>query len=266
MVVLYNFTNMIMLILTVIFYCLTLILIIWQIKNNNISCKYVQTLTLTTLVLHGIIVLNLYQNQVFLLGFVDSLLSVSLITGILFFLISYYYKTIILGIFIYPLAIISICLKLFLPDNNIIMNGNIIIHIILSITSYSLLLIALFQSILLKIQSTHLHKKDVNKFIYQFPPLQTMENLLFTSIIFGFIFLTLSLVSGVIFLDDIFAQHLLHKTTLSIMSWIIFAVLIFGRLRFGWRGKAAINASQVAFVLLFLAYFGSKFVIELLIN
>ena len=77
--------------------------------------------------------------------------------------------------------------------------------------------------------------------------------------------LSLSIVSGWLFVDDIFAQHLVHKTVLSIVGWIILGVLLFGRLRFGWRGKTAIRWTLSAFAFLMLAFFGSKLVLEFIL-
>jgi ABC-type uncharacterized transport system permease subunit len=74
------------------------------------------------------------------------------------------------------------------------------------------------------------------------------------------------LFTGFIFIEDIFAQHLIHKTILSIIAWIIFATLIFGRKAFGWRGKQTVTATQIGFGILVLAYYGSKFVLERLLN
>jgi ABC-type uncharacterized transport system permease subunit len=93
-----------------------------------------------------------------------------------------------------------------------------------------------------------------------------MERLLFQSLRIGFYLLTLSLITGFIFIDDFFAQHLMHKTILSLVAWVIFAALIFGRKLFGWRGKQAIIATQVGFGVLVIAYFGSKFVLERLLS
>ena len=93
-----------------------------------------------------------------------------------------------------------------------------------------------------------------------------MESLLFQMIATGFTLLTLALVTGVLFLEDIFAQHLVHKTVLSIIAWGVFAILLWGRWRFGWRGRVAIRWTIGGFIFLMLAYFGSKFVLELIIN
>ena len=98
------------------------------------------------------------------------------------------------------------------------------------------------------------------------PPLQVQESLLFQLIGIGFFMLSLSLVSGVIFIDDIFAQHLVHKTALSLVAWVVFGVLLWGRWRHGWRGRTAIRWSLAGAVVLALAYFGSKLVLELVLG
>lgn len=97
------------------------------------------------------------------------------------------------------------------------------------------------------------------------PPLQTMEKLLFDSIVAGFIGLTLALLSGFVFLQDLFAQHLAHKTVLSIIAWLVFATLLAGRFTLGWRGRTAIRWTLSGFISLMLAYFGSKLVYEFII-
>jgi ABC-type uncharacterized transport system permease subunit len=74
--------------------------------------------------------------------------------------------------------------------------------------------------------------------------------------------LTLALFSGFVFVENIFAQHLSRKTSLSVLSWIVFAILLLGRWRFGWRGRKAMRWTMSGFTLLALAYFGSKMVLE----
>ncbi|MCB1564805.1 MAG: cytochrome c biogenesis protein CcsA, partial [Xanthomonadales bacterium] len=63
-----------------------------------------------------------------------------------------------------------------------------------------------------------------------------------------------------------FAQHLVHKTVLSLLAWAAFGVLLFGRWRFGWRGKRAVRWTLLAMLLLLLAFFGSKFVLEVILQ
>lgn len=139
-------------------------------------------------------------------------------------------------------------------------------HVVLSILAYSLLTIATLQALLLAWQNHQLkHKRPVGS-ISLLPPLQTMEALLFELLWAGEILLTLSLLSGVWFLDDLFAQHLAHKTSFAFGAWIIYAILLWGRHRLGWRGYTAIRWTLGGFALLMLAYFGSKLVLELILN
>lgn len=139
-------------------------------------------------------------------------------------------------------------------------------HILTSIIAYSLLNIAALQAILLAFQDQQLKSHPPKRYIQSLPPLETMESLLFQMLGAGLFFLTISLLSGFIFIEDLFAQHLVHKTVLSILAWIIFFGLILGKIRYGWRGQTAIKWTLIGFVSLLLAYFGSKLVLELILH
>ena len=116
------------------------------------------------------------------------------------------------------------------------------------------------------VQERHLRSKRFDGVFKYLPPLQTMETLLFEMIWLGFITLTVAILTGFTFLHDMFAQHLAHKTILSIIAWAIFAILLFGRHRWGWRGVTATKWTLVGFSALMLAYFGSKFVLEVILS
>ena len=139
------------------------------------------------------------------------------------------------------------------------------IHVLLSMLAYSLLTLAAVQAILLAVQDHHLRIRQPGGFVRGLPPLQTMESLLFEMIGAGFVLLTLALLSGFAFLEDMFAQHLVHKTVLSCLGWLVFGGLLLGRFRHGWRGRTAIIWTLSGFVLLILAYFGSKAVLQLIL-
>ena len=137
------------------------------------------------------------------------------------------------------------------------------IHILVSLVAYSLLTLAALQAGVLAIQHNAIHRHQPgNRFIRALPPLQAMEALLFQLIGVGFLLLSGALVTGFIYLEDMFAQHVVHKTILSVVGWIVFATLLVGRLRFGWRGSLAIRWTLGGFIILILAYFGSKFALE----
>jgi ABC-type uncharacterized transport system permease subunit len=174
-----------------------------------------------------------------------------------------------LGIVILPLAGLAVIAQTATPANPTLISRSALgleVHILLSIASYSLLTIAAVQALLLAVQDRHLRNRRPGGFIRALPPLETMESLLFRLIKVGFAFLSASLASGAMFVSDLFAQHLVHKTTLSIAAWAVFAMLLWGRFHFGWRGRTAIRWTIGGFLMLALAYFGSKLVQELILR
>ena len=174
-----------------------------------------------------------------------------------------------LGIVVLPLAAFTLLLEASYPSLGFMGESAgwpIKIHVLFSLLAYSLLTLASVQAILLAVQDHHLHSRQPVGFVRALPPLQTMESLLFEMIGAGFVLLTLALASGFAFLEDMLAQHLVHKTVLSTLAWLVFGALLLGRLRYGWRGRTAIIWTLSGFVILILAYFGSKAVLELILR
>ena len=139
-------------------------------------------------------------------------------------------------------------------------------HILVSILAYSILMMAAVQSIALGFVERSIRTRNHILLLRILPPLETMERLLFAMIWVGFAALTAAIGSGFVYLDDLFAQHVVHHTVLSSLSWAIYGGLLVGRLRLGWRGAPAVRWTIIAFTLLLLGYFGSKFVLEMLLR
>lgn len=167
-----------------------------------------------------------------------------------------------------PGAILSLMIGEWAPNTGhwVITDKGLISHIVLSILAYSLITLAALQALFLAVQESVLRKHSHNRLFDLLPPLQTMEKLLFEMIGLGFLLLTLSIASGFFFLENMFAQHLAHKTILSILAWLIFGTLLAGRHIRGWRGITATKWTISGFIALMLAYFGSKFVLEIILQ
>lgn len=168
-----------------------------------------------------------------------------------------------------PLAALSIITSSMAgPPHNVAtdISAGLFTHILSSILAYSLLTIAALQAAGLALQERELKHRHTAGILQALPPLQTMEQMLFEIIWIGMVLLTISLVSGAVFIDDIFAQHLVHKTVLSILAWCVFAVLLWGRHYLGWRSQTAVRWTIIGFIALMLAYFGSKLVLELILG
>lgn len=172
------------------------------------------------------------------------------------------------GIVVYPLVALSLMLRVELPSPEppSLSDPALEWHVLLSLAAYSLFMLAAIQAVVLAVQEKQLRRHHVAGIIRKLPPLQTMEKGLFQLIITGFALLTIGLITGFMFVDDLLAQHLVHKTVLSVVAWCVFAALLWGRLRHGWRGKTAVKWTLSGFGFLLLAYMGSKFVLEYLVN
>ncbi|MGQ9860707.1 MAG: cytochrome C assembly family protein [Thiobacillaceae bacterium] len=141
-------------------------------------------------------------------------------------------------------------------------------HLIMALTAYSLFTIAALHALLMAAVEKHLHKPVPPRLVTAMPPLLTLERLLFNLIGIGFVLLTLTLVSGAIFAEELFGRPLPfnHKTVFGLTSWLVFAGLLIGRRFYGWRGRTAIRWTLAGFVFLLLAYVGVKFVLEVILG
>ncbi len=140
------------------------------------------------------------------------------------------------------------------------------LHAWCALLAYATLAIAAVLSILLWAQERALRRRELHRWLRALPPLTELESLLFRTIAVGFALLTATLLTGVLFVEDLLAQHLIHKTVLSVLSWLAFGALLLGRRRYGWRGATAVRWTLAAMALLLLAFFGSKFVLELMLD
>ncbi|MGD9000796.1 MAG: cytochrome c biogenesis protein CcsA [Granulosicoccaceae bacterium] len=221
-------------------------------------------------ILHGsVLATMLITDSGINLGFFNALSLVTALVALLMLVTALFQRIESLGIVILPLAALAMLLEQLIPGERILLNSkasHIELHIVLSLLAYSLLGIAALQAVLLAIQDRQLRHKHPGGFMRALPPMQEMENLLFRLIAGGFVLLSLSLLTGVLYLEDIFAQHLVHKTVLSLLAWSVFGILLAGRWLSGWRGRTAIRWTLAGFGVLLLAYFGSKLVLELILN
>ena len=139
-------------------------------------------------------------------------------------------------------------------------------HVVLAMGSAGMFALALVLVALLTVQDGQLRSRRPATWLASLPPVESLERALFAVIGTGLAALTVAILAGLLFVTDLFAQHLVHKTILALTAWLIFAVLLIGRWRFGWRGRKAAAYTIAGFVVLALAYFGSKFVLEVLLG
>jgi len=173
-----------------------------------------------------------------------------------------------LFIVIFPLATLSLLLELFMagtPAPRSDITPGILLHIALSVIAYSLITIAAIQAAMLSFGDYEMKNRNLS-ILQHLPPLQTMEALMFEMLWAGLIYLSLSIASGFLFLDDIAVPGLIHHTAITLSAWFVFAVLLWGRYQLGWRGAIASRWALTGFALLVVGYFGSKLVLEVILG
>jgi len=175
-----------------------------------------------------------------------------------------------LGAYVLPLAAVTLVLAILLPAGQIVTERSPLLHLHIAIAmlAYSLLALGGVQALILNSQEKALREHQPGRFRRRLPPLETMEGLLFSMITIGFALLTLTLLTGLFFSEEIFGKPLAfkHHIVLSIGAWCVFGVFLLGHWRWGWRGRNAVHWTLGGLALLLLGYFGTKFVLEFVLH
>lgn len=216
---------------------------------------------------HGGVVFGMHRGAIDLHFFAALSLTACLIAA-LSLIVNLSRPVAALGVILFPLAAILLGVDVFLapPTRPHVLDWHIKLHVGIALVSYGLLSIAAVLALLLATQDRALRHRKFSGWLRALPPLTLTETLLFRLIGAGFIGLSLTLLTGALFVESIRGQHLAHTILLSVIAWLIFGVLLWGRWRYGWRGARAVNLTLSGMLLLALAFFGSKFVLELILK
>ncbi|MDP2154805.1 MAG: cytochrome c biogenesis protein CcsA [Sulfuricella sp.] len=227
---------------------------------------------LAPLVLHGALLQpSLFPGAGLNLGIGNTVSAISWLTVLVYWLASFRYNMEGLQTLVLPGAAICLLLPLIFPEAHAIAHTELPlfkVHLLISLLAYSLFTIAAVHAVLMALAERRLHGHALSRILGKLPPLLAMEALLFRIITAGFVLLTLSILSGVMFSEELFHKPLQfsHKSLFALLSWGIYAALLGGRQIYGWRGRTAILWTLAGFASLLLAYLGSKFVLEVILH
>ena len=214
---------------------------------------------------------TMLAGNVLHIGVGDAISAILWLTVLIYWLGSLFYRLEGLHALIMPVAAVAAFLPALFPAARPVPNTELLafkLHLLISMLAYSLFTIASLHVLLMAMLERRLHQGALPAGLQKLPPLLTMETLLFRIIWAGFIMLSLTLLSGVMYSEELFgkAARINHKTVFGIVSWIVFGALLFGRHFYGWRGRVAVRWTLTGFLLLVLAYLGSKFVVEVMLG
>lgn len=231
-----------------------------------------QFAVLAALGLHAAVLFSaMFSGNTLRIGVGDAISAILWLTVLIYWLGSLFYRLEGLQALIMPVAAVAAFLPALLPMARPLPNTDLLafkLHLLISMLAYSLFTIASLHVLLMAMLERRLHQGTLPASLQKLPPLLTMETMLFRIIWAGFVMLSLTLISGVFFSEELFgkAARLNHKTIFGILSWIVFAALLCGRQFYGWRGRIAVRWTLAGFLMLVLAYLGSKFVVEVLLG
>lgn len=213
----------------------------------------------------------MFSGNTMRIGVGDAISAILWLTVLIYWMGSLFYRLEGLQALIMPAAALATLLPAIFPAARPLPNTELVafkLHLVISMLAYSLFTIASLHVLLMAMLERRLHRGVLPAGLQKLPPLLTMETLLFRIIWTGFVMLTLTLASGVLFSEELFgkAARLNHKTVFGFFSWLVFGALLFGRHFHGWRGRVAVRWTLAGFLLLVLAYLGSKFVLEVLLG
>ena len=227
---------------------------------------------LVPLALHGWLLYDgIFAAPELRFGFAQALSAMTFLAVALYWIESLFYPLDGMEPLVLPFAALAAPLPALFPglasSGAHAQAGAFKLHLALAMIAYSLFVIALLHATLMAVAERQLHRKS-GLALAHLPPLLTLERLLFRMIGAAFVFLTLTLASGIVFSETLFGRPLRadHKPVFALLSWLIFGLLLAGRWRYGWRGRTAVRWTLGGFVLLVLAYVGSRFVLEVILQ
>lgn len=263
--------------LVVAFIYLAVAIDFWRVaKQTSASADHMHSLKLHTamialgLILHGgLLYRDIFAVGGFNFGLFYALSAILWLTALIYWIANLKHKIDILQSFVLPPAAIFVLLSAITIKDYVAPYAEaswFMAHVGVAILAYSLFTFAALHALLITVAERSLHNKPTFIKLPTFPPLMVMENLLFKVITFGFVLLTLTIASGMLFSEQIFGRPLQfsHKIVFSVISWFIYGWLLFGRYKYGWRGRKAIYLTLGGFCMLLLAYVGSKVVLNVL--
>jgi ABC-type uncharacterized transport system permease subunit len=235
--------------------------------------RFESVLVPVALVLHGML---LYQRIVVAdgldLGVANSVSMLTWLTVLIYWLagLAFHGLNPILGLMA-PFALVAVLLQAFVPTRHVVTYGGdplFTLHFAIAMLAYSLFTVAAVHALVMLAEEKWLHKGILPPFLKSIPPLLEMEALLFRILLAAFVLLTLTVVTGIFFSEQLFGKPFTftHKVFFGVLSWAIFGALLAGHYARGWRGRTAVRWTLAGFAALLLAYVGSKVVLELILR
>jgi ABC-type uncharacterized transport system permease subunit len=225
---------------------------------------------LVPLLLHGaLLYVDMFARDAFRFGFAQALSTMLWLAVAILWLESLAYRVSLLLPMLLAAAALCAPLPAFFPGRIVAdtVSLQFRLHLVAGMLAYSLFIVATLHAVLISILERQLHRHPAAS-APGAPPLLSLEALVFRLTGAAFVVLTLTFAVGIAYSESVFgkAMRFDHKTVFVVLSWLIFGGLLAGRWLRGWRGRTAFRWTMAGFLMLMLAYPGSRFVLEVVLG
>jgi len=188
---------------------------------------------------------------------------------ILFFFHEFRYKLGLLSSFIMPIVFILMFSAAIFPREIKVLSPALQsywfgIHVIFAFLGDAAFAMACGIGIMYLVQERYVKSKKISKLFLKLPSLQTLDEINYHLITLGFPLLTLAMITGVIWANSAWGTYWRWdpKEVWSLITWLIYALVLHLRLTIGWRGKKAAILSIVGFAIVIFAFFGVTLILK----
>jgi cytochrome c-type biogenesis protein CcsB len=188
---------------------------------------------------------------------------------ILFFFHEFRYKLGLLSSFIMPIVFVLMFSSAIFPREIKVLSPALQsywfgIHVIFAFLGDAAFAMACAIGVMYLIQERFVKSKNLSRLFMKLPSLQTLDEINYHLITLGFPLLTLAMITGVIWANSAWGSYWRWdpKEVWSLITWLIYALVLHLRLTLGWRGKKAAILSIVGFAVVIFAFFGVKLILK----
>jgi len=236
---------------------------------TRVTVTWARMMVVLALLLHAVLLAAGLLDGTPRFGFAPALSVTIWLVGCVYAVESQFYPQLRIRRVMCVLAALSVLLAQAFPGTPLHASASVWLplHLALGIACYGLFGAAVVHAWLMgRAESRMRLASETNAGV----PLLTLERLTFRFVGAGFVLLTATLFAGLVFGEPLYGPgrgwQLNHKAVFSVLSWLTFAALLIGRARYGWRGRRAVRVLYAGTGLLFLAYVGSRFVMEVVLG
>jgi len=173
------------------------------------------------------------------------------------------YKMTVLGSFVTPVALLLMLVSSLFPSvlsplNPALKSKWLVIHTVVAFLGYASFAVAFGAAVIYLMQERFLKKRKISGLFQRLPSLNTLDDINYRCLTFGFPLLTVAIISGAIWAETAWGTYWSWdpKETWSLITWFVYAALLHGRLTTGWRGKKAAILAIIGFFVMLFTFLG----------